>query len=126
MGSSPNVSLSLLAEQHSVLMTQVRGLRKALDGGIPIEGLTAQIATLMEHVRLHFAVEEQIMTAHEYPRLAKHRAAHQAFLRKLEELHDRLTDAYDEHVDLLVHLLERWLDKHERNEDEPLLEFLRE
>ena len=59
------------------------------------------------------------------PRLALHKSAHSAFRAKVRELHETLDGSNTEIMEVLVRLLERWLQKHELDEDKLLLEFMR-
>lgn len=118
------MGLSLLTEQHEMLDGHMRTVVEALDQEQAADIVTARLAELINYVDLHFSMEEEVMAANEYPRLALHRNAHAAFRGKVRELHDCLDGSNTEIMGTLVRLLERWLQKHETDEDERLLKFL--
>jgi len=119
------MGLSLLDEQHDMLKGQMQSVVEALDQKEATGVVAERLAELIRYVDVHFSMEEEVMVKNAYPRLAAHKSAHEAFRNKVRELHESIDGSNTEIMEVLVRLLERWLEKHETSEDERLLEFLK-
>ncbi len=56
------------------------------------ESLRTALDSLLAHVVLHFRHEEEVLARRRYPRLAAHRGAHAALVRRARELQDSFHD----------------------------------
>lgn len=102
----------------------VSRLREAEAAGAPWTDLASQIDHLLEHVRGHFATEEDEMERAKYPKLEEHRHLHQTFMRRLQVVRDECDRRETELMSLFTELLENWFKNHERTADQHVLEFL--
>ena len=109
----PKMGLSLLNEQHDMLKGQMHSV------------VGERLGELIRYLDLHFSMEEEVMASNDYPRLALHKSAHEAFRNKVRQLHESVDGSNTEIMEVLVRLLERWLENHEAGEDERLLEFMK-
>lgn len=119
----PSPGTALLAEQHALLEGRLQALRGSLASAEPAD-LEGPLSDLLSYLSLHFQMEEEIMRMHEYPRLQEHCRAHASFQRKVQELHDNLESSDRKMLEVLIHLLERWLERHESEQDAALLNYL--
>ena len=121
----PKMGLSLLNEQHDMLKGQMHSVVEALDQKEAAGVVAKRLGDLIRYVDLHFSMEEEVMASNDYPRLALHKSAHEAFRNKVRQLHESVDGSNTEIMEVLVRLLERWLENHEAGEDERLLEFMK-
>ncbi len=119
------MGLALLNEQHDMLKGQMHSVVEALDQKEAAGVVAKRLGDLIRYVDLHFSMEEEVMASNDYPRLALHKSAHEAFRNKVRQLHDSVDGSNTEIMEVLVRLLERWLENHEAGEDERLLEFMK-
>lgn len=75
------------------------------------------LSSLPAFARNHFASEESMMKASNYPRLAAHRAEHEVFTRKLDELIALLNDGDNSLSILLLPFMREWLSNHVQKDD---------
>jgi hemerythrin-like metal-binding protein len=109
-----------------MLHSRLTAVREAVVEGMDPGRLAPKLADLIRYLERHFELEESIMGAASYPRMGQHKRAHDAFRRKVEELHEHLDLTSAEMTLVLVHLLERWLERHERVEDGHFSDFMKE
>ena len=72
----------------------------------------SHIGDLVEYARVHFRAEEQIMEAHGYPELQKHREAHHKFEDKISSLRSRLIKNGDLDAHEILDFLKKWWTSH--------------
>ena len=88
--------------------------------------LIADLETLASLTRQHFAREERIMRAVEYPYLDSHRDEHAVLLAECDALvQDTHTGAVDWHDQAVLPALEHWLAAHILADDRLLARYLR-
>jgi len=73
----------------------------------------------------HFAEEEEMMRRHNYPALAAHRQAHQAFLRKFAEFGGALRMGEPLDASAFFEFVSGWFRQHMTEHDGPLAAFLK-
>lgn len=96
-------------EQHKSLFDWFAQLESAAnDQRIMI--VAYALTRLMQYTRTHFAAEERLMADCAYPRLAAHRAEHEAFRQRLQDL--RTASLTQDIGSATVNLLREWLVKH--------------
>ena len=100
--------------------------RKAMMQREDRQSLAAIIAELVEHARQHFAYEEQLMSRHQYPEYAKHKADHDRLMQHIIGLAQQFRSG-----DLLLSFavmvdLKAWATIHIEKSDGPLGIFLSE
>lgn len=110
--------------QHRTLVDLVNQLDAALAHGSP-EGVQARLLDVKAFTESHFRREEELMDQTRYPGILRHRNAHRAFEKQLEDLvegHLRGT------LDLAVKahdLLQDWNPMHILTEDQELVDYMR-
>lgn len=81
------------------------------------------LTRLAQYTRSHFATEERLMADCSYPRLAAHRAEHEAFRQRLRDL--QATAVTQDIGDETVNLLREWLVKHIMVSDMDYVPYIR-
>ncbi len=81
-----SIGIRIIDEQHKELVAMLNELYEAMHAGKGREALGRVLAGLIRYTRLHFAAEEQLMRAHEYPDYERHREKHEKMAAKVMEL----------------------------------------
>ena len=123
-----SVGIALIDEQHKTWIDRFN----TLEAAIAEHGVQQQIAVtlgfLIDYTHFHFATEEKLMTAHNYPGLAEH-------LQKHDELRDTLADLVQDFeedgptrilADAINTFLGNWLIKHIKQVDRKFGAFVQE
>lgn len=112
-----SVGVAALDSQHTNLFDILNELHDAMKNGQG-KGVTGRLLRkLMNYTQIHFAAEEKLMEATQYPGLAKQRTQHAGLTHKVEEFMARLEKGESSvNVDLLLFLRE-WLKDHIQRED---------
>lgn len=108
--------------QHRHLIGLVAGLQKAQEagGGGVLSGVLRELNT---YVREHFTVEERWMARFDYPGLADHAEAHEAFVEKLLRFElDHLAGQAQVSEELLDYLM-GWIEGHVMDMDQGYARF---
>ena len=96
-------------EQHQALFQWFAQLESAAADQRMMTAAYA-LTRLSQYTRTHFTAEETLMARHAYPALEAHRAEHQAFSKKLQEL-QAVATTQDISAATIV-LLREWLANH--------------
>ena len=120
------VGVASLDEQHRTLFALVNTLCEAIGRTGVLEGHEAEKRAVLDFARRHFAEEENLMTAHGYPRSATQARAHQALLAQLERLVNAAERRSRPRQDTAVDYLKDWLIRHTLLEDLQYKEFFTE
>ena len=75
------VDVQILDAQHYDLFLKIAELRSALEDGEGRNILGRYLHDLIQHMREHFSLEEQMLSETNYPAIERHRAAHRRMLR---------------------------------------------
>lgn len=80
---------------------------------------------LGEYVVRHFAHEQVMHNAHEYPKAAEHKAAHLAFIEKFNALEEQFAAEGNslEMLQKVVAAVDAWLKRHIMGEDKEFAEY---
>lgn len=73
--------------------------------------------SLEQYANEHFLREETLMEAVHYPHRARHRDAHNELLKTVRDMHKRIDEHKDVHIDELSAFLHDWLVDHVIKED---------
>jgi hemerythrin-like metal-binding protein len=116
---SPDYSVGVAGvdAQHQNLFALARELHEAMAAGQGKAALEKLLGRLIRYTASHFADEERLMRAADYPGLETHQAEHQALTRKVLDFQ---ADFAAGRVNLSVQLLQflrTWLDQHIRHSD---------
>jgi hemerythrin len=103
-------------EQHRVLVTLVNKLYTALVTNIGDSTIKETVAELVQHTRIHFAVEECLMRLFGCPNFAEHKATHDRIVKGMRSFQvDCLHRGHEAGMDLLY--LKDWLMEHIKEEE---------
>lgn len=112
--------------QHKELFRRFNNLQLAckLDKGL--DELSNLFTFLDEYVRSHFALEEQLQIAHDYPGYLKHKEEHDGFARNLMKLEEQLnTKGITSALLIQTNMaIANWLIRHFTWTDKDLANFL--
>jgi hemerythrin len=78
--------------QHRELFSRFATLLTACQEKKGREEVLRLLGFLDDYVKSHFALEEQLMLAHDYPDLGQHKAQHDRFVLDLHHLKHQLAD----------------------------------
>ncbi|MBI5508157.1 MAG: hemerythrin domain-containing protein [Deltaproteobacteria bacterium] len=112
---------------HQALFKIVKRLALATQIGRSAAQLDGALKFLHGYARAHFDVEDARMVALAFPYIETHRAAHRAFLNRVEEL-IAAAAARSDHEALAAETAAfavDWFNRHVRLVDMPLIEFIR-
>jgi len=120
-----SVGYPQIDEQHKRLFELADELHAAMLAGKGKEILGKILGSLVAYTKAHFATEERLMQAHQYPDYAVHKAAHDGLTSqviKFQKDFERGRAAMS--VDLLQFLKE-WLTHHIGETDRKIASFLK-
>ncbi|MGB9604440.1 MAG: bacteriohemerythrin [Bryobacteraceae bacterium] len=80
-----SVGVARIDAQHRKLFDYVNELEQAMRKGQGRQVLDKVLGNLTAYTREHFATEEELMLKTGYPELGPHKAAHDGFVRRIEE-----------------------------------------
>ncbi len=114
----------IVDEQHKVLIKLINELYNAFIEGKAKETSAKIIEGLIEYTVFHFDMEEVFFEAVAYPEIVAHKAAHKAFVDKIEDFKTKLatgnvTLSYD-----VMNFLRDWLQKHILGTDKQYVPYL--
>jgi len=104
-------------EQHQSLIeifNRLHGAMKLGKGKDEVEGI---LVFLKDYTVSHFAMEEELMTRHDYSATAKHKAAHAELVAQVAELVDKFQKGTATLTLPVMNFLEDWLVQHIQGED---------
>ena len=82
------------------------------------------LAKIIEHSKAHFALEEQLMAQHGYPKTGEHAADHARLISQAIKFRTKFEAESDGSHIPLIHFPEDWLTIHILGADKKLAEFL--
>lgn len=107
-----------LDQQHRELFEIIHSLPEAGE----VAAVRQCLMRLFRYTRIHFAAEEEYMTAIGYPQIDDHRASHEALISCLNEFATNHFDQKASHAELKRFAL-RWLTEHILLEDKSIQSF---
>lgn len=112
-----SVNIQAFDAQHHKLIGMINELHEAMRVGQGKQALQKILAGLVDYTQTHFAAEEKLMLAHNYPGYLAHKAEHDALTKKVLELQAQYQA--DEIVLALpvMEFLKDWLTHHILNTD---------
>lgn len=121
---TPDLSthVALLDEQHREIFQWLAELESATIDERTLFGVYS-LTRLKHYTRSHFAAEEALMKAAEYPDLAAHAAEHAKFRARLDELH--LKSIGEDISRDTVEFLTDWLTNHITRTDMAYVPYLK-
>ena len=110
--------------QHRALFVAFNHLLEAMERGKGSEEVHETLIFLKEYTINHFRMEEALMDEHKYPGSAGHKALHQDFADKLEDLLDRHERGASVTISVMQ-FLKNWLLEHIHKADKRLAKYIR-
>jgi len=124
-----SVGVSALDDDHKQLISILEQLFVASFAGVGSEQIDQTLNELHHYTKHHFAREERVMEAHDYPSLEPHKFQHQKLVRQLDEIEARIKDEAENNVEPsaeLIDFLRQWLIGHIQEYDHEYAAFLKE
>jgi hemerythrin len=107
-----SVNIAEIDAQHMRLVEMLNELYENMTNEHRTAVLGKVLTGMVEYAKTHFATEERYMTKYDFPGYAEHKAEHEDFLAKADDLLDR----YANDPTLLSvetgRFLREWLDQH--------------
>ncbi len=111
---------------HRAIVEQLNAFHGCMMNGEGQAGATKIIASLSESMNRHFMYEEELMSRNGYPGLSRHRAAHEIFAIKFEELKDRIRSGAFDGPTALFRFFVDWFRQHVQSDDKAMAAYLRQ
>jgi hemerythrin len=121
-----SVGVKSIDDQHAVLCDTLNELHAAMMKGQARILIGTLLRTLVDYTRHHFAAEEAMMAAANYPALAPHRIKHSELTRQVEEYVARYEQGDITLSMPLLSFLSGWLTTHIQNTDKEYGPWLNE
>lgn len=119
----PEVAADFMNEEHREFITIVNQLEQSLKQG---EFVETELAQLIEHVKAHFAHEEQEMLASGFPPYTVHKSEHERVIVLFEQQQGHYLEAKD-NQSLLIFLtteVPAWFEQHLNTMDTVTARFI--
>lgn len=110
---------------HKKLVALVCRLYEAMQAGQGNAVCARILGDLIAYTKTHFEMEEALMAANAYPRLAEHKAQHAKLVHDVMEFKARLDAGSTALTVALFKFLKDWLSNHIKGSDHLLVEALR-
>ncbi len=114
---SMSVGITLIDRQHRKLVELVNQLFEALRAGKGNDVLATVLGSLVDYTQQHFAEEERMMRAHDYPGVDQHQAAHRALVERVADFQTRFNQGSATISSDLFNFLKDWLLHHIKEQD---------
>ena len=111
--------------QHQVLFRLAGELRESILSKSSPPDMGKIIDRLVQYVQVHFAYEERLMRAVEYPDLPAHQLEHEALTRRVEQLLDAFREGHCPITIRLLKLLKDWLEDHIMGSDPKYVPYVK-
>ena len=127
--NSLSVGVKSIDEQHRVWIERLNSLSAAIESHQGARCISKTLNFMMDYVEFHFAAEEMLMAARDYPGLGRHRLQHQEFRNALMDflvLEFEEGDAASRLTDSINNFQISWLTNHIQQADREFAVFLKE
>ena len=119
-----SVNVKLFDVQHRRFLQMIARLEAAMGRGTAAEEMTELLADLAAYMQEHFATEEAVMKAYDYPWRDRHASEHRQASAVLDRLQIRCASGEAAlSVEVLAHLRD-WLSRHVLESDKAYTEHL--
>lgn len=122
---SIKIGLWTIDTQHERWVGAINNLHEAMLAGQGRNVLRQTLAVMVDYTRTHFADEEELMSAHGYPRYAEHKALHDACIVRVLNLQRRMENGEFSISREVMNYLKDWLVNHIKIADQDLVPFLK-
>jgi hemerythrin len=107
-----SVQVQEIDTQHKRLIEFLDQLLNAMSQGSGQAILGEVLDGVIDYTQTHFANEEGLMTAHAYPELPQHKAAHDLLIKQVLELQTQFREGHPVLTPKVAQFLVDWLYKH--------------
>ena len=121
---SLSVKVKEIDQQHRKLIALITSLEEAMSKGRGKDVLGKVLGELVEYTKQHFAFEEKLMVAHQYPELAQHRQKHFSLTQQVLELQIKQAAGQAALTIPTMSFLNSWLTEHIQNVDKKFGAYL--
>ncbi|WP_281646264.1 bacteriohemerythrin [Parendozoicomonas sp. Alg238-R29] len=111
-----SVGIQEIDEQHKTLVDLLNNLYVAIREHHGNKEATNTLCELATYTRIHFTVEESLMSITGYPEYEKHKYQHKLLADQLNEFQEKVVNGTPISVELL-HFLKNWLTHHILEDD---------
>ncbi|MBL7003073.1 MAG: bacteriohemerythrin [Gammaproteobacteria bacterium] len=118
------IGIGVIDNQHKRIVEYINTLADMNKGTNPQE-VDRLLNALVDYTLSHFAFEESLMEEAGYEYLTVHQGTHHAFIRKIEQMHNRFKNGEDVSLQL-GELLLTWLLEHIQNDDQSYAPLVRD
>lgn len=112
-----SVGVIEIDEQHKRLLDLLNRLQEAMAGGRGRQALGPIVSELVLYTERHFATEERLMRAHQYPDFEAHRKEHETLTRTVQEFLKEFETNKLAMTVRVMQFLKNWLISHILNTD---------
>jgi hemerythrin len=123
-GESQAVGVAEIDAQHQALVVHIGKLFDSVRQNEEELVPTALLTSLFLEVREHFATEERLMTAYDFPEYRRHKAQHDALITWTADLQSSLYDSQTAVTVELLEFIQHWLADHIPDMDKELGAYL--
>ncbi len=125
-----SVHVKLIDQQHQQLFSLINQVVDAVQNLRCAQAVDEILPRLVDYTHYHFEEEESRMHELDYPEYKPHKAQHDAFKQKLDQLAEQARDAEeDERASVTLNMLQflnDWLVQHIGEVDQKMAPFLKE
>ncbi len=118
------IGVRIIDEQHKELVALLNGLYEAMHAGKGRDALGRVLTGLIRYTRLHFATEEQLMRANDYPDYERHKEKHEKMAAKVLELKAAYEAETISSPVQISNFLKNWLARHILGTDKAFGDYL--
>ena len=119
-----SVGVVEMDRQHQKLVSLVNRLYDAMASGQGDDIKKDILSELVMYTRVHFAAEERLMSQHNFPQLAAHKALHDQLTTKAVELNAKVQKGQMVPSVSLGNFLKDWLTEHICQQDKQYGRFI--
>ncbi len=122
-----SVGIDEIDEDHKILIDHLNNVYDAVQKGQTRKQVAETLEGLIEYTRDHFAREEAVMRAVEYPDYKKHKKAHEELTKQVKQVAQDFVTKDDYEIGQEVFdFLQRWLTDHIITMDRPIAKYTKE
>ena len=115
--SALSVNIDEIDRQHRILVDMLNRLYDAVASKHGNDVVGPILHEMVEYTKVHFAVEEALMSILDYPEFKTHKVAHDKLVEKLGEFLKQFNESQADVSKELLEFLKSWLTQHIRKTD---------
>lgn len=115
---SYSVKVEKFDEDHRKLFAFLNKLHDAMKAGHGDQVIQGVVKEMADYTKFHFAAEEAMLQKTNYPDFPAHRAQHQIFVKKVEEIQQDLKAGKGGESIAVTTFLKDWLSNHIKQTDQ--------